>query len=159
LQHPYPVPRNALQGFLNSTVLTNSHGKASSSSLWQAPSPPAKEILQPQPATSPPAAPPSSLQGATKPMMGLRWLLAVLELKKMTAWDTVSTRPWRVTCPLMILCKSSQPNSQAHVPTMFCPLRHICKWPAQLATSRHPRGVILLKEQRSMTSGLSAVCL
>ena len=154
-QHLYPTPRTALQCLLNSNHIC----AIQSPSIWKpSPAPSPQETLQPQAATTPPGAPLSSYHGVTKPILGLRWLLAVLELKKMTAWDSVSTRPWRVTYPL-ILCRSSQPNSQAYVPTMDCPLRHICKWPAQLATSRHPRGVILLKEQRSMTSGLSAVCL
>ena len=56
---------------------------------------PTQETLQPQAATTPPTTP-SSFQRVTKLILGLRWLLAVLELKKMTAWDTASTRPWRV---------------------------------------------------------------
>ena len=137
-QHLYPKPQTALQCLLNSNHIL----AAQSPFVWKpSPAPSPQETLQPQAATTPPGAPLSSYHGVTKPILGLRWLLAVLELKKMTAWDSVSTRPWRVTYPL-ILCRSSQPNSQAPVTTTDCPLRHTRKWPAQLA--RHPRSVLML---------------
>jgi hypothetical protein len=147
-QHLYPTPRTALQCLLNSNHICATQ----SPSVWKPSTVPSRpqETLQPQAATTPPATPSSSSHRVIKPMLGLRWLLAVLELKKMTAWDTVSTRPWRVTYPF--LCRSSQPNSQASIPTTDCPLRHMCRRPAQLA--RHPRSVLMLK-----TSGLYMQCV
>ena len=61
----------------------------------QSPHPtPAGENLQPMATKIPPSTGPANLPVPIKPILGIRWLLAVLELQQNTAWDAVPTRPW-----------------------------------------------------------------